>query len=90
MHLHSIVGPLSALFSLGAAAAGVDPATAIRGSLGASLGDFTLSDFSGQLVFLVNAGFALLAGAAALICARRGSPKVAEPTQELQRHAIDL
>jgi hypothetical protein len=37
-----------------------DPSSAVRGSLGVSLEDLSLSNHPGELVFLLNAGFALL------------------------------
>ena len=45
------------------AAIEIDPTSAFRGSLGASLGDLSLSDNLGRLAFLLNGGFALLFGA---------------------------
>jgi hypothetical protein len=43
-----------------------DPASAVRGSLGVSLENLSLSNDLGKLVFLLNGGFALLS--AALTC----------------------
>jgi hypothetical protein len=40
-----------------------DPASAVRGSLGVSLEYLSLSNNLGKLVFFLNGGFALLAGA---------------------------
>lgn len=52
----------------------VDPASAVRGSLGVSLEDLTLSNHLGELVFLLNGGFALLFGAFACFAAARHEP----------------
>jgi hypothetical protein len=49
------------------AATAIDPASAFRGSLGASLGDLSLSDDVGRLSLLLNGGFALLFGAFASV-----------------------
>jgi hypothetical protein len=68
MHLHihaaapaalSLIGLASAL-SAHASASEVDPASAVRGSLGVPLDDLTLSSGAGVTVFLLNAGFFLL------------------------------
>lgn len=45
------------------AATAIDPTSAIRGSLGASLEDLSLSDNVGRLSLLLNGGSALLFGA---------------------------
>jgi hypothetical protein len=53
-------------------ASAIDPTSAVRGSLGASLGDLSLDDNSGRLSLLLNGGCALLFGAiASLAVARR-------------------
>lgn len=53
-------------------ATAIDPTSALRGSLGASLGDLSLSDNFGRLSLLLNGGCALLFGAfASLAVARR-------------------
>jgi len=41
----------------------IDPTSALRGSLGASLGELSLGDNLGRLSLLLNGGFALLFGA---------------------------
>jgi hypothetical protein len=41
-------------------AAEIDPSSAVRGSLGASLNDLSLGNHFGALSFLLNGGFALL------------------------------
>jgi|HubBroStandDraft_1064217.scaffolds.fasta_scaffold61961_2 hypothetical protein len=46
-------------------AAELDPASAIRGSLGVSLDDLSLTDYFGRVAFLLGGGFALLWGAIA-------------------------
>jgi hypothetical protein len=52
-----------------------DPASAVRGSLGVSLENLSLSNHLGELVFLLNGGFALLFGAfACYAAARRHKP----------------
>jgi hypothetical protein len=52
-----------------------DPASAVRGSLGVSLENLSLSDHLGELVFLLNGGFALLFAAfACFAVARRREP----------------
>jgi hypothetical protein len=48
-----------------------DPASAVRGSLGVSLENPSLSNNLGKLVFLLNGGFALLAGAIACFAVNR-------------------
>jgi hypothetical protein len=61
-----------ALLFLGISASGpteIDPTSAFRGSLGASLGDLSLSDNLGRLSLLLNVGFALLFGAFASLAA---------------------
>jgi hypothetical protein len=55
-----------------------DPASAVRGSLGVSLEDLSLSESLGKLVFLLNGGFALLFGAFACFAAARHH----EPTRD--------
>ncbi len=70
VHLRSIAA--IAVASAGAAllvvafkmpSAEIDPAFAVRGSLGVSLEDLSLSNDFGKLFFLLNGGFALLFGA---------------------------
>jgi hypothetical protein len=53
-----------------------DSASAVRGSLGVPLEDLSLSNDLGELSFLLNGGFALLAGAFACFAAvkRRREP----------------
>jgi hypothetical protein len=58
-------------FSVAHAAVEADPASAVRGSLGVSLDNLSLSNNFGELAFLLNGGFALLSGAAALFAAAR-------------------
>lgn len=48
-----------------------DPASAVRGSLGVSLENLSLKNNLGKLVFLLNGGFALLAGAVACFAVAR-------------------
>jgi hypothetical protein len=48
-----------------------DPASAVRGSLGDSLENLSLSNNLGRLVFLLNGGFALLSGAFACFAVTR-------------------
>ena len=53
-------------------ATAIDPTSALRGSLGASLGDLSLDESFGRLSLLLNGGCALLFGAfASLAVARR-------------------
>jgi uncharacterized membrane protein len=66
LHIHTavpaaltLVGWVSAL-SAHASASEVDPASAVRGSLGVSIDDLALSSGAGASVFLLNAGFFLL------------------------------
>ena len=55
-----------------AGATAIDPTSALRGSLGASLEDLSLDDSFGRLSLLLNGGCALLFGAlASLAVARR-------------------
>jgi hypothetical protein len=48
-----------------------DPASAVRGSLGVSFENLSLSNDLGKLVFFLNGGFALLAGAFACFAVAR-------------------
>jgi len=48
-----------------------DAASGVRGSLGVSLEDFSLSNNLGKVVFLLNGGFALLAGGFAFFTVAR-------------------
>ena len=48
-----------------------DPATAVRGSLGVSLENLSLSNNLGELAVLLNGGFALLSGAVACFAVAR-------------------
>ncbi|HXC10747.1 MAG TPA: hypothetical protein VNV61_17565 [Steroidobacteraceae bacterium] len=48
-----------------------DPASGVRGSLGISLENFSLSNDLGKLVFLLNGGFALLFGGFAFFAAAK-------------------
>jgi hypothetical protein len=48
-----------------APAAEIDPASAVRGSLGVPIQDLSLSNNLGESELLMNGGFALLTGAAA-------------------------
>jgi uncharacterized membrane protein len=72
----ALVGLVSAL-SAPASASEVDPASAVRGSLGVSLDDLVFSTGAGTTVFLLNVGFAL-AFAAICIAVRRADPHRAE------------
>jgi hypothetical protein len=54
----------------------IDQVSAVRGSLGASLEDLSLSNSFGKLVIFLNGGFALLAGLLAVILARKRSSRV--------------
>jgi hypothetical protein len=58
-------------FSVAHAAVEADPESAVRGALGVSLDNLSLGNKFGELVFLLNVGFALLAGAIALIAVAR-------------------
>jgi hypothetical protein len=80
LHFHTAV-PAAFTFvglirALGAPASAseVDPASAVRGSLGVSIEDLALSHGAGASVFLLNAGFALLFAALA-IASRRANSK---------------
>ncbi len=62
-----------------AAAADVDPASAIRGSLGASITDLSLDSSGGTLLFFLNAGCLLFFAAIALMVTRskaRRAPRI--------------
>jgi hypothetical protein len=71
LHLRSIgaialsAGVLLLLVALKTPAAELDPASAVRGSLGVSLEDLSLTNHFGRAAFLLNGGFALLFGALA-------------------------
>jgi hypothetical protein len=77
LHLQSIVASATALIGLAVAhssqaAAQIDAASAVRGSLGMSAEDLVLGSSGGASVFLLNAGCALLFGAFALMARRAG------------------
>jgi len=61
LNLLAIVPSLLAV-NASAFAAQVDTASAIRGSLGASLEELSLNTHLGSLVFFLNGGFAILCG----------------------------
>ena len=69
----TLVGLVSAL-SAPASASEIDPASAVRGSLGVSLDELVLGNGAGTAVFFLNAAFALIFAAVA-IAARRGNPR---------------
>jgi hypothetical protein len=78
LHLQSIVPSAAALIGLALAqssqaAAQIDAASAVRGSLGISAEGLTLGSTGGDSVFLVNAGCALLFAAFALMARRMGT-----------------
>jgi hypothetical protein len=58
-------------YELKVSAVEADPASAVRGSLGVSLENLSLSNNLGKLVFLLNGGFALLSGAIACFAVTR-------------------
>jgi hypothetical protein len=81
LHFHTavpaaitLVGLVSAL-SAPASASETDPASAIRGSLGASLDDLAFGNGAGATVFFMNAGFALLFAAVCIAVRRAESRK---------------
>jgi hypothetical protein len=82
LHLKSVVtvaiasATVAILFAeiVPAAAAEIDPASALRGSLGVSLGDLSLSSNFGRVSLLLNGGFALLFGALASLVVARHRP----------------
>jgi hypothetical protein len=55
-----IVGFLLIATNASALASEIDPSSAVRGSLGASLDDLSLGNHFGTVSFLLNGGFALL------------------------------
>jgi hypothetical protein len=69
----ALVGLISVLCAP-ASAGEVDPASAVRGSLGVSVDELVLGGGAGAAVFLLNAGFALMFAAVA-IGARRRNPR---------------
>lgn len=69
----TLVGLVSAL-SAPASASEIDPASAVRGSLGVSLDELVLGNGAGTAVFFLNAAFALIFAAVA-IGARRRKPR---------------
>jgi hypothetical protein len=78
LHLQSIVLSAAALIGLAMAQSSqaadqLDATSAVRGSLGLSIEDLTLSSSSGAAVFLMNAGCAVLFAAFALIVTRTGT-----------------
>jgi hypothetical protein len=79
LHFHTavpaaftFVGLICAL-SAPASASEVDPASAIRGSLGVPIEDLALGHGAGTSVFLLNAGFALLFATLAIALRRANS-----------------
>ena len=92
--LHSIAASAAALIgvilaqSSQASTMQIDAASAVRGSLGASLEDLTLSG-GGASVFFLNAGFALLFGLIAFMVrrvdTRRASRIPFRPTSSFAR-----
>jgi hypothetical protein len=76
IQIHSISASAAALIGMAwaqssqAAATQIDAASAVRGSLGVSLEDLTLSSGAGASVFFLNAGFALLFGLIAFMVSR--------------------
>lgn len=95
LHLQSIVPSAAALIGLAfaqssQAAAQIDAASAVRGSLGISVEDLMLSSSTGAAVFLLNVGCAVLFGAFALIVTRmdtrRGGARIPfRPTSNFAR-----
>jgi hypothetical protein len=81
LHIHTAVPVAVALIgmvlglSVQASAGEADPASAIRGSLGVSLDDLSLSNGTGATVFLLNAGFVLLFAAVCIAVRRADSRK---------------
>jgi hypothetical protein len=69
----TLIGLVSALCAP-ASASEIDPASAVRGSLGVSLEELVFGKGAGASVFLLNAGFALLFAAVAIGAQRRKSP----------------
>jgi hypothetical protein len=83
LRLHSVVSNAVVFASVGlllveqtasAAVPAIDPASAVRGALGVSLDDLMLSNIVGSLSLYLNAGFALLFVAAAVILTRFHAP----------------
>jgi hypothetical protein len=79
LHFHTVVpaavtlvGLVSAL-SAPASASEIDPASAVRGSLGVSLDELVLGNGAGTAVFLLNAAFTLLFAVVAIGARRRNS-----------------
>jgi hypothetical protein len=68
----TLIGLVSALCAP-ASASELDPASAVRGSLGVSLDDLMFGHGAGPSVFLLNAGFALLFAAVAIGAQRHKS-----------------
>src|ERR1700727_234036 len=66
----TLVGLVSALCAP-ASAGEIDPASAVRGSLGVSLDELVFGNGAGASVFLLNAGFALVFAAVAIRARRR-------------------
>ena len=66
----ALVGLLSTLCAP-ASAGEIDPASAVRGSLGVSVDELVFGTGAGASVFLLNAGFALVFAAVAIGARRR-------------------
>ena len=79
LHFHTAVPAAVALLGLvsalgaPASASEVDPASAVRGSLGVSIDDLAFSHGAGATVFLLNAGFALVFAAICIAVRRANS-----------------
>jgi len=63
------------VFGVAQAAVEADPASAVLGSLGVSLDSLSLSNNFGELVFLLNGGFALIFGAVVFFAVARRDRK---------------
>ena len=80
LHFHTVVPAavtllgLASALSAPASAGEIDPASAVRGSLGVSLDDLSFSHGAGAAVFLLNAAF-LVAFAVLAIRVRRANSR---------------
>jgi hypothetical protein len=72
------------------AAAEIDPASALRGSLGVSLGDLSLSSNFGRVSLLLNGGFALLFGTLASLAFARHRPLPRNTHEQTDDRSVPL
>jgi hypothetical protein len=83
------VGLLLVVAFHGPAGALVDPASAVRGSLGTPLEDLSLENSTGTLTLILNGGFVLLAAVSALLLTRSPHTRVRRTARTGLRPTLD-